>query len=64
MLKQYIERFVAEEDGAVTVDWVVLCAAVVGLAVAVANTMKTQLKDEAGKLSGRITTEVAKTVDP
>ena len=58
MLKQYIERFVSEEDGAVTVDWVVLCAAVVGLAVAVATSMKGQLEAEANKLGGRITAEV------
>ena len=60
MLKQYIERFVSEEDGAVTVDWVVLCAAVVGLAVAVATSMKTQLQAEADKLGTRISTETAK----
>ena len=30
---EFINRFPADEDGAVTVDWVVLTAAVVGLAV-------------------------------
>lgn len=30
---EFINRFRADEDGAVTVDWVVLTAAVVGLAV-------------------------------
>ena len=58
MLKQYIERFVAEEDGAVTVDWVVLCAAVVGLAIAVAGSMQSQLNNEANKLGSRITAKV------
>ena len=58
MLKQYIERFVAEEDGAVTVDWVVLCAAVVGLAIAVAGSMQKQLNNEANKLGSRITAKV------
>ena len=58
MLNQFIERFVSEEDGAVTVDWVVLCAAVVGLAVAVATSMKGQLEAEADKLGDRITAEV------
>ena len=58
MLKQYIERFVAEEDGAVTVDWVVLCAAVVGLAIAVAGSMQSQLESEANKLGSRITAKV------
>ena len=58
MLKQYIERFVSEEDGAVTVDWVVLCAAVVGLAIAVASTMQTQLTKEANLLGSRMTHEI------
>lgn len=31
---KFIKNFRADEDGAVTVDWVVLTAAVVGLAVA------------------------------
>ena len=32
-------RFAAEESGAVTVDWVVLTAAIVGLAIAVVGTI-------------------------
>ena len=60
MLKQFIERFVAEEDGAVTVDWVVLCAAVVGLAVAVASTIKTQLDKSATDIATSIDAEVGK----
>ena len=63
MLKQYIERFVSEEDGAVTVDWVVLCAAVVGLAIAVASTMQTQLTAEANLLGSRMTDEIASMPD-
>ena len=31
---KYIKNFRNDEDGAVTVDWVVLTAAVVGLAIA------------------------------
>ena len=31
----FIKTFRADEDGAVTVDWVVLTAAIVGLAIAV-----------------------------
>ncbi|MEL7081702.1 MAG: hypothetical protein AAGK82_09865 [Pseudomonadota bacterium] len=31
-MKQYIAKFSSDEAGAVTVDWVVLSAAVVGLA--------------------------------
>ena len=34
-----INRFRADEDGAVTVDWVVLTAAIVGLGIAVLTTV-------------------------
>ena len=34
-----IKRFSRDEDGAVTVDWVVLTAAIVGLAVVAFNTI-------------------------
>ena len=47
----FIKTFRADEDGAVTVDWVVLTAAIVGLGIAVltsvksgANTMATSVK--------------------
>ena len=32
-MKQRLIKFIASEDGAVTVDWVVLTAAIVGLAL-------------------------------
>lgn len=51
-------RLMHEEDGAVSVDWVVLCAAVVALAVAVGSAMQGQLAAEAGKMGSRISTEV------
>ncbi len=35
MLLDFIKTFRADEDGAVTVDWVVLTAAIVGLGIAV-----------------------------
>ncbi|WP_172296461.1 Flp family type IVb pilin [Pseudoruegeria sp. HB172150] len=34
-----IKRFERDEDGAVTVDWVVLTAAIVGLGIAVLTTV-------------------------
>jgi len=34
-MTHFIKKFCRDEDGAVTVDWVVLTAAVVGLAVAI-----------------------------
>jgi Flp pilus assembly pilin Flp len=33
------QKFVRDEDGAVTVDWVVLCAGIVAMAVAIFTSM-------------------------
>ncbi len=44
-------KFRNEEDGAVTVDWVVLTAAIVGLGVAVMATVKSGSNDLASKIS-------------
>lgn len=38
-MKMYVKEFFCNEDGAVTVDWVVLTAAIVALGVAVGSTM-------------------------
>ena len=38
-MRGILERFAAEEHGAVTVDWVVLTAAIVGLAIAVVGSI-------------------------
>ncbi|MFD1342411.1 Flp family type IVb pilin [Litorisediminicola beolgyonensis] len=43
MLK-FLKTFRKDEDGAVTVDWVVLTAAVVGLAIAAYSTIETSSK--------------------
>lgn len=34
-MKEYLNKLLRDDEGAVTVDWVVLTAAVVGLAVAI-----------------------------
>ncbi len=39
---KFIQNFRKDEDGAVTVDWVVLTAAVVGLAIAAYSTIEKQ----------------------
>jgi Flp pilus assembly pilin Flp len=51
----FIKNFRNDEDGAVTVDWVVLTAAIVALGLAVgttvstgANTLATQVVEEMG----------------
>jgi Flp pilus assembly pilin Flp len=43
----FLKRFLRREEGAITVDWVVLTAAVSGLAIA----FIVQLKDDASSLS-------------
>ncbi|MFK7875720.1 MAG: Flp family type IVb pilin [Paracoccaceae bacterium] len=40
-MMKFIRNFRKDEDGAVTVDWVVLTAAVVGLAVAAYSSIQT-----------------------
>lgn len=40
-MMNFIKNFRRDEDGAVTVDWVVLTAAVVGLAVAAYSSIET-----------------------
>jgi Flp pilus assembly pilin Flp len=44
-MMNFIKNFRADEDGAVTVDWVVLTAAVVGLAVAAYTSIETGASD-------------------
>ena len=51
--------FLMAEDGAVTVDWVVLCAAVVGLGVAVATAMENAVETESALLGSRMSAEIA-----
>ncbi len=44
-MMNFIKNFRNDEDGAVTVDWVVLTAAVVGLAVAAYSSIETGASD-------------------
>lgn len=39
MISEYISKFIQDDDGAITVDWVVLTAAIVGLGIAVIATV-------------------------
>jgi len=45
MAHKYLCRFATQEDGAVTVDWVVLTAALVGLGIASATVISGGLQD-------------------
>ena len=56
-LFKFAKNFSRDEDGAVTVDWVVLTAAIVGLGVAVLASVSGGVT----KLSGKITTELTDT---
>lgn len=47
----FIKTFAADEDGAVTVDWVVLTAAIVGLGIAVLGSVRSGARDLAGDIS-------------
>ena len=44
-MMKFIKNFRKDEDGAVTVDWVVLTSAVVGLAVAAYSSIQTCASD-------------------
>ena len=57
----FIKNFRRDEDGAVTVDWVVLTAAMVGIAIAIISSVNTS----AATLKGDLVTDMGKasTVD-
>ena len=54
---KFIKNFRKDEDGAVTVDWVVLTAAVVGLAVAAYSAIETNTIALAGAAASEISSE-------
>ncbi len=51
----FIKNFRADEDGAVTVDWVVLTAAIVGLGIAVMTTVRTGATNLANGIGTELT---------
>ena len=50
----FIKTFRADEDGAVTVDWVVLTAAIVGLGIAVILAVRTGTTDMASDIGSTL----------
>ncbi|SFL13839.1 hypothetical protein [Shimia haliotis] len=56
---KFIKNFRKDETGAVTVDWVVLTAAVVGLAVAAYSAIETQTANLAGATADTLATQDA-----
>ena len=53
----FIKSFRADEDGAVTVDWVVLTAAIVGLGIAVIGTVSQGALDHSSGLGAFLTAQ-------
>nr|WP_321508280.1 pilus assembly protein [uncultured Celeribacter sp.] len=51
------KTFARDEDGAVTVDWVVLTAAVVGLGIAVLSTVSDATKTLGQNIATELTTQ-------
>ena len=49
-----IKNFVNDESGAVTVDWVVLTAAIVGLGIAVIASVSTGVRDLGTDIQGSL----------
>ena len=54
-MMNFFNKFRRDEDGAVTVDWVVLTAAIVGLGIAILATVSAGV----GDLAGAIATELS-----
>ena len=62
-MNTFIQNFLKDEDGAVTVDWVVLTAAVVGLGIAGVTAVNTGITDLANEIqtsleAGDVTTDL------
>lgn len=53
-MTKFINAFVKDEDGAVTVDWVVLTAAIVGLGIAGVATVKEGVDGLSGRISAGV----------
>ena len=56
-LLNILKTFRNDDSGAVTVDWVVLTAAIVGLGLVVMTTVSTGMKTAASNISKDITTK-------
>ncbi len=59
--RRALSRFVRDEDAAVTVDWVVLTAAIVGLAIALYTQIGNATDDHADRIGAAIDTQGIRT---
>ena len=55
------KNFCRDEDGAVTVDWVVLTAAIVGLGIAILTTVGGATSDYADEIGSHLSSQGVKT---
>ena len=53
-MEKFLNAFITDESGAVTVDWVVLTAAVVGLAIAAYGTIEGSATTLIGAAAGAV----------
>lgn len=60
-MKSMIKNFVETESGAVTVDWVILTAGIVGLALAASSVIWDGTEDLSGDLDDRLRSQLVKT---
>ncbi len=60
-LSKLIQNFSRDEDGAVTVDWVVLTAAIVGLGIAVLTTVGGATDDYGQTIGSHLSSQGVKT---
>lgn len=62
MLKSYVQKiknvFLKEEDGAVTVDWVVLTAAIVGVSILLMIFVRAGVNNAASAILQELTTAI------
>ncbi len=61
MMMSFIKNFRADEDGAVTVDWVVLTAAIVGLGIAVLTVVGEGTMTLSNKISSQLSAQTIAT---
>ena len=60
-LIKFVKNFAHDEDGAVTVDWVVLTAAIVGLGIAVLASVSSGTTSLADKISSNLSAQTIAT---
>lgn len=58
-MKKLLKIFTTKEDGAVTVDWVVMCAAIVMLSVSAIGAVQSSVDTLARALSGEVSNKKA-----